>query len=162
MDEIETDVALKIQNFALIANTRKKPEDDMNAAIYETRLKALEHTIDSLKRYLMKEKRNDIDFKRRSETAIDQLNVKVEEAKGLVKRTKDEIAKTVSDFEVVLESVNESAQRNMNVEGVIMYGGVGTACPAGNDACAVYKSKCRQGGRHVKLATATMRMLNSV
>ena len=145
MDEIETDVALKIQNLALIASARKKPEDDMDAAEYETRLTALEDTVDSLKKYLMKEKRSDIDLKMRSETAIDQINVKVEEAKELVGSTKDEIAKTVSDFEVELEFVNEAAQRNMNVEGVIMYGGVGTACSAGNDACAVEKSECRQG-----------------
>ena len=62
LDKIETDVALKIQNLALIASTRKRPEDDMDATKYETRLTALEDTIDSLKKYLMKEKRNDIDL----------------------------------------------------------------------------------------------------
>lgn len=112
---------------------------------FETRLSDIEGTVDALKTYLTREKRKDIDLIKRSEKAIRQINDKVTEAKDLVKNTKVEISESVSDFEDRLKSVNKSAQRNINVEGVIMYGGVGTSCSVGSDACAVEKSECRHG-----------------
>lgn len=141
MDEIETDISKQIQNLGPAPGSTMSTDFDG----FDERLTTLEETVDSLKRYLMAEKRKDIVLKSRSEDAIDKINDKVNEATVLVGSTKVDISKRVSEFEDTLKSVNQSAQRNMNVEGVIMYGGVGTCCSAGNDACAVAKSECRKG-----------------
>ena len=146
MDTIETDVAQKIQNLGLISATQTTSLDDIDFEKYEERLVMLEDTIDSLQRYLMTEKRKDIGLKRRSEVSIDQINAKLNEAKELIGSTEAEMTKSVSDFEIQLKSVNKSAQRNMDVKGVIVYGGVGTSCLTGHDVCVVDKSECR-GGR---------------
>ena len=143
MDTIETDVAKKIQDLGLTSATQTTSLDDIDFEKYEERLVMLEDTVDSLKRYLMTEKRKDIGLKRRSETAIDQINAKLNEANELVGSTKDDMSKSVTDFEIQLRSVNQSAQRNMDVKGVIVYGGVGTSCLAGHDVCVVGKSECR-------------------
>ena len=129
MDKIETNILQKLS------------VDDS----FETRLSGIEGTVDALRNYLTREKRRDTDLVKRSEKAIRQINHKVTEAQDLVSDTKVEISKSVSDFEDRLVSVKKSAERNMEVEGVIRYGGVGTSCSAGNDACAVEKSECRHG-----------------
>lgn len=141
---------------ALEANQAKIYEamDDVETSVlrqlsadetFETRLSDLEGTVDALKTYLWSEKRKDIDLVIQSKEAIRQIKDKVTEASNLVSNTKVEISKSVTDFEDRLIAVNESAQRNMDVKGVIMYGGVGTSCSAGNDACGVNKSECRRG-----------------
>ena len=129
MDRIETNIMEKLS------------VDDT----FETRLSDIEGTVDALKIYLTREKRRDTDLVKRSDKAIRQINQKVTEARDLVANTKVDISKCVSDFEDRLVSVKKSAERNMEVEGVIRYGGVGTSCSAGNDACAVEKSECRHG-----------------
>lgn len=129
MDQMETNIMKKLA------------VDDT----FETRLSDIEETVDALKIYLTREKRRDTELVKRSEKAIRQINHKVTEARDLVANTKVDISKSVSDFENRLVSVKKSAERNMEVEGVIRYGGVGTSCSAGNDACAVEKSECRHG-----------------
>lgn len=145
MDQIETKFQQQIQKLGPVSGTTAKPIGKLDFDDFEERLTILEDTVDAIKRYLMGEKAKDIELKIRSEDAINQINVKVDEAKLLVGNTKVEISRSVSEFEDALKSVNESAQRNMNVKGVIRYGGVGTSCSAGNDACVVAKSECREG-----------------
>ena len=146
MDQIETNVTQRIQNLKVGRTTSGISATDLDAEEFEGRLSILEGTVDALKRYLAAEKREDASLKIRSEKAIGQINDKVKEADLLVDSTINSISQSVSLFKDQLLTVNESAQRNMHIEGVIFYGGVGTSCSAGNDACIVPRSECR-GGR---------------
>ena len=146
IDEIETNVTLRLQGIVGGPVVSTKAVDDLDLENFESRLSILEGTVDALKTYLAEEKRKDRRLRIRAEEAIGKINEKVLEAELLVDSTRESISQSVVGFEDELKSLNEAANRNTNIEGVIFYGGVGTSCSVGNDACIVSDSECR-GGR---------------
>lgn len=112
---------------------------------FEERLVGLEGKIETIKNYLMGEKKGDILLRKKSEEVIKEMKEKVRETNNVIQTLKDEVTISLVNFENKITEVNKTANVKINANGAVLYGGVGSACTSNGGECVTDQSECRDG-----------------
>ena len=112
---------------------------------WRKKLDRLEKDIAVLVGYYADEANTDKLLENLSGEVLDNINNQAETIKTGITEMKKFLDTSLSGVDTVLTSVKKSAvSRNVKVAGVVLYGGIGSACIYPTD-CVVANSECRQG-----------------
>lgn len=148
LDELEKNLTAKIETRTIGQEpvVSKEPQVTVIGSSFESRLSDLEGKIETIKNYLMGEKRGDIQLRKKSEKVIEEMNGKVKQTENVIVELKKEVKDSITKFENKISEVNKTANVKINANGAVLYGGIGSACTAHGGECLGDDSECR-GGR---------------
>lgn len=140
IDALDTNVDTEIKRIESLISANKP-----NIADFEDKITDIENAIKALEKFLMGEKKEDAVLKDKSELLKQAVFGKVKELTEVIDNLHVSVKDTVKNFSNMISSVNETAHANIDTNGAVVYGGIGSACTSNGEECLVMNSDCRNG-----------------
>lgn len=139
----------ELQQMLMSQTTTTAAPTSVSAALTEIdllqRLEELEGRVESIKNYLVGEKKLDVQLRKKSEEVIDEMKSKVSETDVVINSLRTDVENSLNVFDGKINAVNRTAHVKINAQGAVLYGGIGSSCSTNGGECVTKDGECRDG-----------------